>query len=156
MQIKKIKDTEMLKMLDAGESEAAIARHFKVTAQAVHLRLKQLRPPTSFAVVSTMVKETISRKLDVMDQLCNINETTYKILDDVQNDPQLALRAVAEIRSQLKLQADLFSMLFDMNSAAQFQDAILETLNEVSPEMRKLAIEKLNEKNVLNQAIRFK
>ena len=147
----------MLRMVDGGASQAEVARHFGVSRGAVvHKRLKELRPPTSFAVVSTMVKETISRKLDVMDQLCNINETTYEILDNVQDDPIIALKAVAEVRAQLRLQADLFTMLFDMNSAAQFQDAILETLNEVDPELRKLAIQKLNEKNAVNQAIRFK
>lgn len=156
MQKKKINDAAMLRMVDDGISQADIARNFKVTPGAVHKRLKELRPPTSFAVVSTMVRETISRKLDVLDQLCTINKKTYEILDDVKEDPALAIRAVAEIRAQLRLQADLFSLLFDMNSASQFQDAILETLNEVSPDMRKLAIQKLNEKHALNQAIRFK
>jgi predicted transcriptional regulator len=156
MQEEKINVPRMLKMVDKGMSQAAIARHFGVGRGAVHKRLKELRPPTSFAVAGTMIRETVERKLDVMDQLCNINEKTYEILEAVQDDPVTALRAVGEIRAQLKLQADLFSMLFDMNSAGQFQEAILETLNEVDPEMRKLAIRKLNEKNSMRNVIKYK
>ncbi len=159
MKKKYINDTTLLRLIDKeGMTQTAIAKEFGVTRQAISSRLRQLRPPTSFTVASTMIKETVERKLDVMDQLCNINGTTHQILDDVlqQDDPQAALRAVAEIRQQLRLQADLFAMLFDMDSAAQFQDAILEVLNEVDPEMRKLAIRKLNEKSALSRAIRFK
>ena len=152
-----INDRKLLALIDKeGMTQTKAAKKLGVTRQAVSQRLKELRPANAFAVAGTVIRENVGKKLDIMDQLCTINDRTYQILNNVKNDPALAIRAVGEIRAQLKLQADLFSLLFDMNSAAQFQEAILETLNEVDPELRKLAIAKLNEKNALNHLIRFK
>ena len=157
MAYKTINDRKLLSLIDKdGLTQAEAARKLGVTRQAVSQRLKELRPANAFAVAGTVIRKAVGKKLDIMEQLCLINARTYKILDNVEDDPALAIRAVGEIRAQLKLQADLFSLLFDMNSAAQFQEAILETLNEVDPELRKQAIAKLNEKNAMNNLIRFK
>jgi len=157
MTYKTINDRKLLSLIDKdGLTQTEAARKLGVTRQAVSQRLKELRPANAFAVAGTVIRKAVGKKLDIMEQLCLINARTYKILDNVEDDPALAIRAVGEIRAQLKLQADLFSLLFDMNSVAQFQEAILETLNEVDPKLRKLAIAKLNEKNAMNNLIGFK
>ena len=127
MAYKTINDRKLLSLIDKdGLTQAEAARKLGVTRQAVSQRLKELRPANAFAVAGTVIRKAVGKKLDIMEQLCLINARTYKILDNVEDDPALAIRAVGEIRAQLKLQADLFSLLFDMNSVAQFQEAILK------------------------------
>jgi hypothetical protein len=71
-------------------------------------------------------------------------------------DPrELALKAMAEIRSQLKLQLEIFQELYDLKAAEEFQQEVLEAIGEVSPDVRKRIIDKLNEKRAIRAAVRF-
>jgi len=70
-------------------------------------------------------------------------------------DPrELALKAMQEIRGQIQLQFEIFSKLYDMESVAEFQEAILTTIEEVEPDVRKRIIEKLKARRVLRSAIK--
>lgn len=65
-------------------------------------------------------------------------------------DPrELALRAMQEIRGQIQLQFEIFSSLYDMESVAKFQEAILTTIGEVEPDVRRRIIEKLKDRRIL-------
>jgi len=71
-------------------------------------------------------------------------------------DPrELALKAMAEIRNQLKLQLEIFQALFDMQAVQEFQEAVLEAIAEVDPEVRNGIIEKLNKKRAIRSVIKF-
>jgi hypothetical protein len=71
-------------------------------------------------------------------------------------DPrEIALKAMAEIRGQLKLQLDIFQTLYDMRTVQDFQQEVLETIGNVSKEARDEIIKKLREKRALRSAVRF-
>jgi len=77
-------------------------------------------------------------------------EKAHEITEYRMKDPrELALRAMQEIRGQIQLQFEIFSKLYDMESIAQFQEAILTTIAEVDADVRKRIIEKLKDRRVL-------
>ena len=157
MSEKKINDTRMLRLLDKeGLSQSAAAKKLGVTRQAVCNRLRQLRGRTSYAVATAKVEQAIDSKLDVVEQLKSINQTAQDLLSNVEDDAHLSVKLMAEIRNQLRLMMDVYEMLYSLEGAAQFQQTILEVLEECEPELRKKAVAKLNEKSSLRAALRFK
>ena len=71
-------------------------------------------------------------------------------------DPrELALKAMAEIRGQLKLQLEIFQALFDLNAAQEFQNEVLEAIGEASSETRDAIINRLNQRRAIRSVVRF-
>lgn len=71
-------------------------------------------------------------------------------------DPrELALKAMAEIRGQLKLQLEIFQTLYDMKAVEEFQTEVLTTIGEASPEVRNAIISKLNQRRIIRQSVNF-
>ena len=71
-------------------------------------------------------------------------------------DPRdLALRAMAEIRGQLKLQVEIFQTLFSLQAAQEFQQVVLETIAEADPETRNEIIRRLNHMRSIRSAMRL-
>ena len=71
-------------------------------------------------------------------------------------DPrELALKAMAEIRGQLKLQLEIFQALYDLKAAQEFQDEVLTVIGKVSPDARKEIIQNLNKRRAVRSAVRF-
>ncbi len=75
--------------------------------------------------------------------------TEYKFKDP----RELALKAMQEIRGQLKLQLEIFQALFDMQAVQQFQAEVLEVIGSVSTEARDEIIRRLTERNALRSAL---
>lgn len=71
-------------------------------------------------------------------------------------DPrEIALRAMSEIRGQLKLQLEIFQTLYDMRTVEEFQSEVLDTIGNVSKEARDEIIQRLREKRALRSPVRF-
>lgn len=71
-------------------------------------------------------------------------------------DPrELALKAMAEIRGQLKLQLEIFQTLYDMKAVQEFQQEVLSAIEEVSPDVRNRIVNKLGQKRAIRSAIKF-
>ncbi len=93
------------------------------------------------------VLESQVRKIKVRGQEEEITEFKFK-------DPrELALKAMKEIRGQLKLQLEIFQALFDMQAVKQFQTEVLEVIGSVSTEARDEIIRRLTERNALRSAL---
>ncbi len=94
------------------------------------------------------ILESQVRKVKIRGTEKEIEEYKFK-------DPrELALRAMQEIRGQIELQFTIFSKLYDMESVAEFQEAILTTIAEVEPDVRKRIVEKLKDRRILRSAIK--
>lgn len=78
------------------------------------------------------------------------------MLASVEDDAHLSVKLMAEIRNQLRLMMDVYEMLYSLEGAAQFQQTVLEVLEECDPGLRQQTIIKLNEKSSLRAALRFK
>jgi hypothetical protein len=71
-------------------------------------------------------------------------------------DPrELALKAMAEIRGQLKLQLEIFQCLYDMKAVERFQNEVLTAIGDAAPDVRNRIIHKLNQKRAIRSAIEF-
>ena len=93
------------------------------------------------------VLESQVRKIKVRGQIEEVAEYRFK-------DPrELALKAMQEIRGQLKLQLEIFQALFDMQAVKQFQAEVLEVIGSVSTEARDEIIRRLTERNALRSAL---
>jgi len=77
--------------------------------------------------------------------------TEYKM-----TDPRaLALKAMAEIRSQLKLQLELYQALWDATAMKEFQEEVINVIGSVSPEHRTAIIQKLAERRAIRSVVQF-
>ncbi len=152
----KINDSRMLSMVKKGVSQTEIARKFDVTPAAICKRLKEIRGRTTYVIAAAKAEQAIDSKLDVVEQLKSINQTAQNLLSQTEDDAHLSVKLMAEIRNQLRLMMDVFEMLYSLEGAAQFQQAVLETLEECDPDLRKQVVAKLNEKSSLRAALRFK
>jgi len=93
------------------------------------------------------VLESQVRKIKVRGQEEEISEYRFK-------DPrELALKAMQEIRGQLRLQLEIFQALFDMQAVRQFQAEVLEVIASVSAEARDEIIRRLTERNALRSTL---
>lgn len=94
------------------------------------------------------ILESQVRKVKVRGREEEVTEYRFK-------DPrELALRAMQEIRGQISLQFEIFQGLYDMQAVAEFQEAILTTIGEAEPDVRKRIIEKLKDRRILRSAIK--
>ncbi len=82
----KIKDADMLRMVDAGESQAAIARKYNVTPVAVSKRLKELYGKSTHAIIAGRISDVIDQEIDTWQQLEKINKRANDLLDQAEDD----------------------------------------------------------------------
>jgi hypothetical protein len=68
---------------------------------------------------------------------------------------ELALRAMAEIRSQLKLQLEIFNSLYNLTAAAEFQKEVLESIGTVSRETKERIIRNLQKSRAIRSTLEF-
>ena len=71
-------------------------------------------------------------------------------------DPrEIALKAMSEIRGQLKLQLDIFQCLYDMKAVQEFQQEVLTAIGEVNTDVRDQIVSKLRERQTVRSTLRF-
>jgi predicted transcriptional regulator len=151
-----IDDRKLLRLIDKEKkSQTAAAMELGVTRQAVSHRLKELRGRATKMIVAKKTSYLVNRKLDSMEQLCKINQQANELLDAIEDDPAMAVKLMAEIRGQLKLQLEIFQTLFSLQAADEFQQSVLEAIGEVAPDVRSRIIKKLNETSGIRQVIKF-
>ena len=76
-----------------------------------------------------------------------------RLVRQISQDKETAIKACAEIRGQLKLQLEIFQALYDMKAVAEFQEEVLSAIGEVSPEVKNAIIGKLNQRRAIRQSI---
>lgn len=192
MSTNRINDRRLLRLIDAGQSQAEAARALGVSRQAVSKRLQELRGKTTKVVVSRKVERVVDRKIEAMEQLQKVNDYANELLDLLMawnrgdetalqvlesqvttkkvcvgdeekfveeikmKDPrELALKAMSEIRGQLKLQLEIFQALFSLQAAEEFEATVLEVIGEVAPDVRSEIIRRINKQRSVRQAVHF-
>lgn len=89
-----------------------------------------------------------NKKVKIGDEEIEIPELRMK-------DPrELALKAMAEIRGQLKLQLEIFQALYDFKAVEEFQKEVLEAIGEVDQDVRNRIIDRLNQRRAIRTAIK--
>jgi len=83
------------------------------------------------------------------DRELDVKEIKFK-------DPrELALKAMSEIRNQLKLQLEIFQTLYSLQAAEEFQNIVLKIIDEVNPDVRSEIIRRLNAERAVRSALRI-
>jgi len=71
-------------------------------------------------------------------------------------DPkELLLRAIQEVRGQLKLSLDIYESLYNMRTIQEFQQEVLNVIAEQNPEVRNEIIQRLKQRHVVRSAVRI-
>ena len=151
----KIDKFKLSQMLRSGKPQHEIAHFFGVTASAISKAKKELNVCVVKNVALENAHRVVDKNLNAIDQLYKINEAANKLLDELEEKPDLMLRVMAEIRNQLRLQLDIFQCLYDMKAVQEFQDEVLTAIGEAAPDVRKRIIHSLNEKRAIRSAIKF-
>ena len=99
--------------------------------------------------LQVLESQVTTKKVRVGDEEEFVREFKFK-------DPrELALKAMGEIRNQLKLQLEIFQTLFSLQAAKEFEDTVLEVIGEVNPDVRSEIIRRINKKRAIRSAVKF-
>jgi hypothetical protein len=146
---------KLSQMLRAGKTVKYCAKFFEVTPGAISQHKKNL----NIAVVKNVALENahrvVDKNLNTVDQLCKINKQANQLLDTLEKEPGLKLKAMAEIRGQLKLQLEIFQCLYDMKAVQEFQQEVLTAIGEVSSDVRDQIINNLRERQAVRSTLKF-
>lgn len=171
--MKKISNLELEQLVREGNGVSEIARKMGVTKGAISKRLKALKVAITKDVTLLHAGQIVEKKLDAIAQLQKINDSANEILsqamrrlrgekdgsgDDgdqtLMNNPrELALKAMAEIRGQLKMQLEIFKTLYDLAAVAEFQKEVLTSIGEVAPDVRDKIIYNLQKTRAIRSTL---
>jgi hypothetical protein len=156
----KVTDADLRAYLDAGHTQAQAARNFGVSEAAIHQRLKRMKRLTSHVIALEHAGTVVDGKLDATARL----ERIQQVIDEelgwaVQQARQegadrvaladVILKLAGEVRHQLGLQLDISRTLVDLRIVKEFQETVVETIREESPETARRIITRLKERRAL-------
>jgi hypothetical protein len=99
--------------------------------------------------LQVLESQAVTKKVRVGDQEEFVRDFRFK-------DPrELALKAMAEIRGQLRLQLEIFQTLYDLKAVEEFQNEVLNTIGEESPDVRNRIIQRLRQRRAVRAAVNF-
>jgi len=177
---RKISDVQLERLVKDGNGVSQIARILKVSKGTVSRRLKQINLGIAKNITLHHAGEIVKKEINSVTQLQKINDHANELLDllmvcvngDVaakaeaaaklgpigpgSKDPkELALKCMQEIRSQLKLQLEIFQTLYDMQAVAEFQREVLEAIGNADLETRDRIIRNLKERSAIRSTLDF-
>lgn len=180
MSNRKISDVQLEQLVKKGNGVSQIARILGVSKGTVSKRLKQLNVGITQNVTLHHAGEIVKKEINAADQLQKINDHANELLDLLMvcvngddeakeeaaaklgpagpgsKDPkELALKCMQEIRSQLKLQLEIFQTLYDMQAVADFQREVLQAIGDADLETRDRIIRNLQERSAIRSTLEF-
>lgn len=155
MKTKKVDIIKLNQMLRAGKSVTECAKHFSVTPGAISQQKAKLNVAVVRNVALENAHRVVDKELDAVAQLQKINAEANRLLDGLEEAPELKIRVMGEIRNQLRLQLEIFQTLYDMKAVQEFQQAVLNAIGEVSPEVKDAIINKLVEGSALRRSLKI-
>ena len=151
----KINKVKLNQMLRSGKTQRECAKVFGVTEGAISQAKKELNISVIKNIALENAGRIVDKNLNAIDQLLHINKKANELLDQAIGKPEVALKAMAEIRNQLRLQLEIFQTLYDMKAVQAFQNEVLTTIAEVDKDVREKIIRKLHERRAIRSSIRF-
>jgi hypothetical protein len=152
---RKIDHVKLSQLVRTGKSVKECAKFFNVTPSAIC----QAKDTLNINVVKNIALENahrlVDKNLNTLDQLNKINEKANALLDEIEDNPAMALKAMAEIRAQLKLQLEIFQALYDMKSVEEFQSEVLTIISEIDKGVRDRIIQNLAKKRAVRSAVKL-
>ena len=149
----KIDKVKLSQMLRSGKAQREIAQVFDVSESAISKAKKELNIAVAKSVALENAHRVVDKNLNAIDQLYKINQMANELLDQMEQQPELKLKVMAEIRHQLKLQLEIFQCLYDMKAVEEFQQEVLTAIGDVSEDVRDRIIHSLNQKKAIRRAV---
>jgi DNA-binding transcriptional regulator GbsR (MarR family) len=156
---KKATDQQIRHLADQGLGVAEIAKRLGVTKGAISQRCRKLEIDMSLAVVSKRGLDQARSEFSPIEQIHKINERAHAILDKLDTCVQgegikademlLALKAMKEIRNQIKLQLDVAEAFLNYESEIAFRKEVIEIIEAVEPGARNEIIRRFKAKRSL-------
>ncbi len=174
-------DTRMLYgLIDQGWTMKQVAEELGVSVDVVGRRVKKRQREAVQLVAVSEARPLVARQLNLVDQMQKINDEANRILDLamggiralegmsfdgmsvmevtdvlrlVGQSRDLVLKAMAEIRGQMKLQLEVLQQLYDVKAAEEFQDEVLRSIGEVDEGIRDKILDRLRQRRAVRQAV---
>ena len=151
-----INDRKLLQLIDSeGKNQSDAAKELGVSRQAVSKRLQDLRGRQTRVIAAKKIEKAVDLNLDAMAQLMTINKKTLALLDEAEQNPKLTLSCIAEVRSQIKLAADIYGQMYSVKVVNEFMAIVSEVLKNVDANVYREFKERVNRERSLRQAVRF-
>jgi hypothetical protein len=151
----KIDKVKLNQLLRSGKTQRECSKIFGVSDAAISKARKELNIHVVRNVCMENAHEVVRAGLNEVKQLEKINLEANKILDEAESNPDIALRAMGEIRNQLKLQLDILRTLYDLKAVQQFQQEVLEVIAGVDKDVRNKIINRLNARQALRTTLQL-
>lgn len=161
----KIIDVELDRYLRQGKTTNEIAKIFRCSPGAVSQRKKLLKNKIVRTMALEKTNEVVENHLDMLAQLQKINSAINEELDRAKKEIEkpnvdktsiqaIMIKLSGEIRQQLSLQLSIAQVWHDIKIYAEFQEAVLNILDEMEPGTRDEVIRKLKQRNVIRRSVR--
>jgi len=151
----KIDRVKLSQLLRSGKTQRACSKIFNVSESAISKARKELNVNVVKSVCLENAHKVVGKSLDAVSQLQKINNEANRLLDDLEQKPELRLKIMSEIRGQLRFQLEIFQTLYDMRTVEEFQHEVLQAISEVDSDVRKRIVEKLQAHRALRQAVHW-
>jgi hypothetical protein len=154
----KLSDSKLLEMVDGGLSYQSIGDQYGISRQAIQKRMVKLRGKMVAATCATGAKQLVDNRIDVLARLREIHDKTLGLIETAEgnDDYDLMLKSLGEVRQQLRLCADLLCMVADVQNVQNFQKAVLEAIGEADEPTQRKIIESLNRAKSLRESAQWR
>jgi len=163
-------------LLRSGMMGKDIADQLNVTPAYISKVKKELAINTAKHVQIERAGAILDNQIDAGQELFNLLEGAKDIVSKLQlkingdkegtlpkgfaeggtRDPiELLQKYMQELRHQLGLYLDFQKSLYDIKTIAAFQQAVLEAINEVSPDVKARIVDKLKEARVIRSSLQL-
>ncbi len=106
-------------------------------------------------MATAKLEESVDANFDAMRQLKDINNKAMALLDEAENEPELSLKCIAEIRHQIKLAADIYEKMFNIKVVHEFMETVADTLREVDLSVYQDFKRRINARRSVSGVVRF-
>ena len=158
---------KLSQLLTDGKTQSECARYFGVSPAAVHKAKAGLGRVVAKDIHLESAHRFVDSHLDTVAQLQKINTNANELLDTCMklqeqeyigkgiNPQELALKAMKEIRGQLRLQNETLAMLAEMSAVVEFQQELISLLKEVDEDVKDKFLRRLSERRALRGAVKL-
>jgi len=155
---RKLSDRKLLELVDQGLSYQYIGDQYGISRQAIQKRMVKLRGKMVTATCAAGAKQLVDNRIDVLAKLREIHDKTLGLIDTAEgnDDHDLMLKSLGEVRQQLRLCADLMCMVADVQHVQNFQKAVLEAIGEADEPTQRKIIESLNRAKSLRESSQWR
>jgi hypothetical protein len=156
----KLTDEQLNAFLAGGHTQAQAARHFQVSESAVYQRLRRQGHRNARALSMEHGAIAVERQLDGAQRLARIQAAIDGELDwalaearragaDRASLVDVVLKLTGEVRAQLGLQLQISKALVDVKLIREFQEVVIDTIREQSPEVARAIVDRLRARRAL-------